>query len=170
YVSISALGAWLAAEALVASFVYFGSGINPFTSSPPFHTRRPRQHLIFRPDEAAYPGIMGVSHYTTNSLGLRGPEFHARETEYRILTIGGSTTECTYLDDSETWQSLLMQRLNQQGGRRKVLVVSAGISGYPTVNHLRFVAESPLMKQVDALVFLSGADDFSQFLRGNLRD
>ena len=121
-------------------------------------------------DGTALPGIQGVSRYTTNSLGLRGPEPEAREGAYRIVTVGGSTTECTYLDDTETWQHLLMQRLNQQGRRRRVWIGSAGISGYPTVNHLRFVTESPLMKEVDALVFLVGANDFNQFLRGNLHD
>jgi lysophospholipase L1-like esterase len=170
YVSISALGAWIAAEVIVACFLYYVSGVNPFTSEPPFHTRPAGQHLVFPANEAVFPGISRASYYRTNSLGLRGPEFPPRNTSYRILTVGGSTTECTRLDDSETWQHLLMQRLARKNGRRNVWVGSAGISGYLTVNHLPFVAQSPLMKQVDAILFLIGANDFSAFLRGSLRN
>jgi lysophospholipase L1-like esterase len=171
YLSMSALGAWLVAEVIVAAYVYFAWGVDPFTSLQPFHTRFPGKRWILTPDSASLPGIFGVSHYTTNSLGLRGPELPPREAAYRILTVGGSTTECLYLDDTETWQHLLMERLNQQrGSRRKVWIASAGISGYPTVNHLRFIGESPIVKKVDALVFLIGANDFNQFLRGKLQD
>jgi lysophospholipase L1-like esterase len=169
--SMSALGAWLAAEIIVAAFVYFTWGVNPFTSLQPLHTRPPGRRWVFTPDSATFPGVFGVSHYTTNSVGLRGPELPPREAAYRILAIGGSTTECVYLDDTETWQHLLMERLNQQrGNRRKVWIASAGISGYPTMYHLRLIGESPIVKKVDALVFLIGANDFNQFLRGNLQD
>ena len=170
HVGLSAVVAWIAAEVIVAGYLYYGSGVNPFTSAPPFHTRPAGRHVTFLPAKESFPGIVGVSRYTTNSQGLRGPEFPPRDAAYRILTIGGSTTECIYLDDTETWQHLLMQRLNQQGHRQPVWIGSAGISGFPTLNHLRFVTESPLMQQVDALIFLIGANDFNQFLRGNLRD
>jgi lysophospholipase L1-like esterase len=170
YLGTSVVVAWFAAEVIVAGFVLYTSGVNPFTAAPPFHTRAPRQDITFRPNAASFPGVVGPSHYTTNSRGLRGPEFPPREAAYRILTIGGSTTECLYLDDTETWQHLLMNRLNLRDGRQQVWIGSAGISGYPTVNHLRFVADSPLMEEVDALIFLIGANDLSQFLRGNLRD
>ena len=172
YVVYSAMGAWLVAEVIVAvvtSYIsYYGSA--NFQPPPHIHRRPPDTRLIFRPDGAALPGIGGVSHYTTNSKGIRGPEFPPRESAYRILAIGGSTTECTYLDDTETWPQLVMVRLNQKKGWPAVWVGNAGISGYPTVYHLEFVKESPLMKEVDALLFLVGANEFIPFLRGQLRE
>ena len=43
-------------------------------------------------------GIASDAAFSTNSQGLRGPEF-SKEGDYRILCIGGSTTKCLYLDD-----------------------------------------------------------------------
>ena len=168
HVCYSALAAWLAAEAIVVLFVWYYPG--DLNSSANYHRRPPGTNLIFRPDSSFFPGIEGISHYTTNSQGIRGPEFPRRDSAYRILAIGGSTTECSFLDDTETWPHLVMERLNQEEERRVVWVGSVGISGSPTVNHLKFVEESSLMEEVDALVFLIGANDFNQFLRGRLRD
>src|SRR5262249_39851803 len=55
----------------------------------------------------AEPGLPGVPvrrrRFTTNNVGFRGG-FLARPkptAEYRVFMVGGSTTECVYLDDTE---------------------------------------------------------------------
>ena len=167
HVCYSALAAWLAAEAIVALFVWY-EPVRLGIPSANYHRRQPGTNLIFSPDSSLVPGIEGISHYTTNSQGIRGPEFPRRDSAYRILAIGGSTTENVFLDDTETWPHLVMQRLNQEEERGVVWVGNVGISGFRMVSHLKFVEESPLMEEVDALVFLIGANDFLHFLKSNL--
>ena len=167
YVGFSLVGAWLVAEAVVAGVTWYVPELRPAVEVAAGYHRRPANlQRVFHPE--ALPGIEGESRYTTNSLGIRGPESPPRAAAYRILFVGGSTTECIYLDDEEVWTHLVMQRLNDEPRRRRVWTGSVGISGYPTVNHLRFVKTSPLVNEVDSIVLLIGANDFNQYLRGNL--
>ena len=75
-----------------------------------FYPYYPNTVRVFYPVEEITPGISGVSYFTVNSFGTRGPELDGEEE--RILTIGGSTTADTFLDDNESWSMLLMQYLN----------------------------------------------------------
>ena len=61
---------------------------------------RPNTAQVFHPRPGVMPGIQGPSRFTVNSVGLRAREVNGDDgTEYRILAIGGRTTECLYLDD-----------------------------------------------------------------------
>ena len=44
---------------------------------------------------------------------------------------------------------------------------SAGFSGYGTVQHLEFVACSPVVDEVDCLIFLVGAEDYLRAALGH---
>jgi hypothetical protein len=55
---------------------------------------------VFKPDPALLPGISGDSRFDVDSDGIRGDEM-PRGDAYRILAVGGSTTECLYLDQEE---------------------------------------------------------------------
>lgn len=133
-----------------------------------FHSRGPGIRKVFRPDPRWIHGIRGSSLYTTNAQGIRGPELPTDEEIERILCIGGSTTECTYLDDSETWPSLLMQIVNQSPGGQAVWVGNLGISGYSTIEHLELVQHSPLLDTARLLIFQTGVNDFLKVLNGTL--
>jgi lysophospholipase L1-like esterase len=132
------------------------------------HRRPPRTVAVFHPVTEIMPGIKGESRFTTNSLGVRGPELPPREGAHRILCVGGSTTECLYLDDVESWPYLLMENLNKPSTYKRVWVGNAGVSGYSTVRHLRFIQEDELWKEMDCVVFLVGANDFQGFLRNGI--
>lgn len=164
YLSFSALIAWPGAEAIASIYLLH----YPVQTLPHVHRRLPGRQWLFRIDSVLMPGISADSRYTTNSRGIRGPEFPPRDAAYRILGIGGSTTESTHLDDDETWLHLVMEKLNHGDRAKDVWVGNIGISGWPTVNHLQFVERSPLMRQIDCLLVLVGANDLNQFLRGNL--
>lgn len=101
--------------------------------------------------------------FTVNRLGLRGPMPPAGPPAgghtYRIITIGGSTTECLALDDSQEWPHLLMQELNERQKESAVWVGNAGVSGLTAVDHLYCLHSRPVLSQTDALVFLIGAND-----------
>ena len=118
------------------------------------------QNLTFRfePDPEVMLGITGDSQFATNGRGIRGRETSWRD-RYRILTIGGSATECLYLDDTETWPSLLEQYLNE-GLKSRVWVGNVGKSGFSTRNHILEVRSLlPQMPDLDAIVLMVGIND-----------
>jgi hypothetical protein len=126
-----------------------------------FHRKPPwlRFGMRFAPGEL--PGVSPEARFTVNSLGLRGPEPPPRDAAYRILCLGGSTTECMHLDDERTWPHLLMANLHARG-TGAVWIGNAGESGYYTKHQLRFVRQSALMGHVDCLVILAGVINFFQ--------
>src|SRR3989339_1653451 len=75
-----------------------------------YFTLIPQTTITMLPDSSIFPGIHGVSVFKTNKYGIRGREITAMDT-LKILTVGGSTTECLYLDQSETWQALLEEKM-----------------------------------------------------------
>jgi len=69
----------------------------------------PGREALLQPDPKLMPGVEGTARFTGNDVGLRGPAYPAdRNNIYKVVTIGGSTTESLYLDDSEEWPHLLM--------------------------------------------------------------
>lgn len=125
----------------------------------------PRTRLVFRPAPGVMPGVEGESNYITNSEGVRGDEL-TRDFTYRILAVGGSTTECLYLDQAEAWPQLLQGRLNEGRQGRKVWVGNVGRSGLNSRDHvvmLRRLLERP--HDVDAVVLLVGVNDLNMRLR-----
>jgi lysophospholipase L1-like esterase len=150
---------WLAIEGLASVFPsLFGNRLG--------HSRGPRVHRVFRPDPRYFTGITGPSRYTTNELGIRGGPMPASAGVTRLLCIGASTTECTYLDDEETWPHLLMVDLDRGPGRRP-WVGGLGISGYTTFEHLDFLRHAPRLP-AEGAIFLIGINDFVRALNGSL--
>lgn len=127
----------------------------------PFHTRGPNLRNTFYPDPAYLPGIEGESHFTTGPDGLRAAATAVAAQSIRIITIGGSTTECVYLDDTEMWSARLATYV---GGADKVWIGNAGISGFDLEDHLQFVEKSPTIEGADALVVQPGINDLWRFL------
>jgi len=111
------------------------------------------------------PGLGSVVTFTINQLGLRGPMPPRRDSHaYKIITVGGSTTECGALDDSHEWPHLLMEFLNQRQRVTMVWVNNAGVSGLTAVDHLACLRRLPVLSQTDMLIFLVGANDLEAAL------
>jgi lysophospholipase L1-like esterase len=72
--------------------------------------------------------------YTRDKYGLRGNSILNHPEKIDILTIGGSTTDQRYIDDKETWQSVLERELNEN--KLNYCVANAGIDGQSTVGHI----------------------------------
>src|SRR6185503_10261687 len=85
------------------------------------------------PDPEILHGIHGPSRFRVSSLGFRGDE-DPGEGALALLALGGSTTECLYLDQAEAWPALLEDELARALGR-KVWVANAGRSGRTTRDH-----------------------------------
>lgn len=127
----------------------------------PFHTRGPNLRNTFQPDPAYLPGIEGESHFTTGPDGLRAAAPPHAAKSIRVITLGGSTTECVYLDDTETWSARLAAHVSKP---EKVWVGNAGISGFDLQDHLQFVELSPALDGARALIIQPGINDLWRFL------
>lgn len=129
-----------------------------------FHLRAPHARQVLATDSELMPGIEGPARFTTNSRGVRGPEWGERGAQERVLCLGGSTTECLYLDDSETWPALLGAALRASAPSRDVWVGGAGVTGYSALHHLEFARRSELVSEVDSVVVMMGVNDLWQDL------
>ena len=113
----------------------------------------------FQADPSVLPGVGGTKLFTTNELGLRGPAYPSDPHTYRIMAIGGSTTQCAHLDDSEAWPQLLMQELNQRQPGAPVWVNNAGKEGDTATHSLSLLRNLPAVQEADAYLFLEGIND-----------
>jgi len=125
----------------------------------------PGEQRIFESKRGSLPGVSGPARFTINAWGIRGPDFGADD-EYRVLAVGGSTTECAVLDDDETWTSLLQAGLSERFPDRRFWVGSVGRSGHSTRDH-RLQVEALLARypRIDAILLLAGGNDFLNRLR-----
>jgi len=119
----------------------------------------PNLRKIFKPMKGVMPGISGPSRLHINSAGIRGDEFN-KDQQHRILAIGGSTTECIYLDQVEAWPYRIQQILNNDQKKVHVWVGNIGRSGFNTRDHIvvmRYII--PQYPRIDALLILLGIND-----------
>nr|MBU1327573.1 SGNH/GDSL hydrolase family protein [Candidatus Omnitrophota bacterium] len=120
----------------------------------------PHFHFVLNPISEITPGIYGESRFIVNSKGIRGEEIPIGPA-YKILTIGGSTTECPLLDQNETWQFLLQKRLTQVTNG-KVWVGNAGKSGNTTRhNILQMKYLLPQFPDIDTVIIFIGINDLT---------
>jgi lysophospholipase L1-like esterase len=110
------------------------------------------------------PGVSPKVTFTVNTLGLRGPMPPQEGKVYRIITIGGSTTECIVQNDAQEWPHLLMVELNQRQRALPVWVGNAGVSALTTVDHASCLRRLPVLRQADLLIFLIGLNDLQAAL------
>ena len=106
---------------------------------------------------------------TTNSLGLRSPEFSVSDLEYAplsILCIGGSTTECYYVSDENTWPWKLGDLLTEELGEN-VIVGNAGRGGHFTLHHSQQIEHYSYASLFDCVIVLCGWNDMSTALYGS---
>jgi lysophospholipase L1-like esterase len=96
--------------------------------------------------------------YSRNSLGFRGPEpadsIHKLNS---IICIGGSTTECRFLSDDQTWPYLLQQKLKDSVP--DLWINNAGIDGHSTFGHLLLLKEYILKLKPKYVLLLTGVND-----------
>jgi len=125
--------------------------------------RRPGPAVFtFHTDGKLLPGISGETHFTTESHGLRYPREIAVPKPagtYRIFCVGGSTTECTYLDDEDAWPRRVEDLLREKLGRSNIEVINAGFSGMTSADHVQQIEEQLLPLMPDGIVLMTGMND-----------
>jgi len=140
--------------AIIELFLTFAPGENPKPALWP-----PGREILLEPNPEDYPGVTGSVTFRGNNVGLRGPDLPLGETIYKIVTIGGSTTQNLVLDDTETWTYLLADGLNERNPRFPVWSGNGGQSGRNTVDHLALMESLPIVAEADLLIFLIGMND-----------
>jgi hypothetical protein len=128
----------------------------------------PNHTYYFHPDSSILVGIHGEKKFKTNAQGFRGDEDFT-DTTYNVLCVGGSTTECNYLDNNETWYSLLNQspaiaRL-MGAGKKQVVIASVGLSGQTSFENYFMLNELLLKhKNIHQVILMCGINDFVKVL------
>jgi lysophospholipase L1-like esterase len=125
-----------------------------FPAQTKFYVWPPRMRKALRPDPATMPGVAGSATFTVSSLGVRGREL-GPDPEHRILAIGGSTTECLYLDDAEAWPAVVNAALPRTADGRAVWIGNVGKAGTTSRDHVlqldRLARQIPRIETVTAL-------------------
>lgn len=129
----------------------------------------PRGYMIYQPATSysfvpvseIMPGVSGESRFRTNRWGVRADELLPTH-RHRILAIGGSTTECLYLDQTEMWTQLLQDALDRRDGPGSTWVGNAGMSARNSRHHLLALQHLPLDEMsIGVVVVLAGVNDLS---------
>lgn len=109
-------------------------------------------------NEFQQAGLDKSIRYSTNSIGFRGeePPFHF-EKHYSIITVGGSTTECSLLDDTKTWSYKLNDLLSNKID--SIWVNNAGIDGCSTFGHQVLLDEHIFKLKPNMIIFLVGVNE-----------
>lgn len=112
------------------------------------------------PAAGIFAGVEGPSRFETNGLGIRGPEMGTdRSQEFRILFLGGSATECFYLDQAEAWPALAGTMLPRPADGRRVWVGNVGRSGHNSRDHVVEMRHLLPSLQIDLVVVQMGVND-----------
>jgi hypothetical protein len=125
---------------------------------------KPGSKIVVHPGSNRRPGVPMTATVSVNEFGLRGPSLPDNGRLYKIIAVGGSTTECSALDDSQEWPHLLMQLMNQAQKPYSVWVANAGVARLTTVDHISCLRRLPILSQADMLIFLIGGLDLQATL------
>jgi lysophospholipase L1-like esterase len=98
--------------------------------------------------------------FRTNELGLRGPEVPAEKgDEFRILSLGESTTFGESVEYDECYSARLQKSLPQVHGR-PVRVINAGVPGYALVQGCQYLEHRGIDLEPDVVLLYFGINDF----------
>lgn len=119
--------------------------------------------LIVRGD--VMPNFEGINTISTDSKGFRTRKKvdYGADAAFRVFAIGASTTEEIYIDDQETWTSLLEKGLANFFGDAAE-VINTGVSGLRAKHHLATMKETEKYYP-DAYIFLMGVNDWNKHIR-----
>lgn len=119
---------------------------------------QPNLHHAFHPDSSIFYGVGGEKNFSINSQGFRGEEFE-NNSKQKYLCLGGSTTECLYLDNTETWFQKF-SILNSQFS-----IGSVGKSGCTTREHfIQLKYFIPQLGKIDGVILMVGLNDMMKRL------
>ncbi len=101
--------------------------------------------------------------YRTNSLGLRNREvsLDKRADEYRILSLGESTTYGYGVGNDDTYSARLEAMLNSEAGtKQQFQVINAGVPAWSSFQSLMFLKERGIKLKPDMVLFYHEFNDY----------
>jgi len=130
----------------------------------PFHLRLKGDRIVLPANQTMLitnrinPKLDSLIINTRNSLGFRGAEL-PKDTAglLRVITIGGSTTECHFLSDEKTWPYLLGEALRDSFGL--CWLNNAGLDGHSTYGHIVLLNDHVKHLRPSVVLFLTGIND-----------
>ena len=103
-------------------------------------------------------GLDELTMLKRNSLGFRGEDPPKDFKDHlTIVAVGGSTTECAYIDEGKTWPDLLSRQLHLSFD--KIWINNAGFNGHSTYGHLKLMKDYIIKLKPDCCLFLVGCND-----------
>lgn len=122
----------------------------------------PNLEFSFDMQRGLLPGVDGRVEFQTNGEGMIGDAI-SNTADFRILTIGGSTTECLMLGSEGGWPYLLQSKLNKSYANRQIWIGNLGRSGLHSEDHILALKHLiPELPKIDALIILVGANDLQK--------
>ena len=132
---------------------------------------------LFRPDPDLFWSLLPEidlpfmgQRVVTNSLGLRSPEPGPRPrsgAEYRILSMGESSTFGSGVAGSETYTARLADDLQAAGWAPRVTAINAGVPAYSSFQSVKYLELRGLALEPDLLLFYHEVNDY---LPSSVRD
>jgi lysophospholipase L1-like esterase len=125
-------------------------------------------HVVHRHDDELFfslrPGIrlrwQGAL-ITTNSLGLRSREISPKgSNEFRILSLGESTTFGAAVEDEETYSTRLEKLLSDADDSHTYRVINAGVSAYSSFQSRKYLETRGLSLEPDLVLIYHELNDF----------
>jgi hypothetical protein len=122
-------------------------------------------------DRDAMPGLPPLARFEVNGDGERGDDLpEEKEGTYRVLVLGGSSTECRFIDQSSTWPAAAQRFLNQPENLELLSARHAHVGNLgrslTTCRQIDLVLERVLPRYhgLDAVVLMVGASDVVRWL------
>ncbi len=122
----------------------------------------PRNYSASTEVEDGLPGMSGSHSFTTNNMGFRGDSLLDPKPpkEFRIFMVGGSTTECFYIDDQNDLSRVVERELSSVAPPGVVVrVYNAGLSGAASDDHVASISQRIVHFQPDLVVVFCGIND-----------
>lgn len=125
----------------------------------------PRNYSAETEAEPGLSGLSGEHRFTTNNMGFRGDSLIDPKpaAEFRVFMVGGSTTECFYLDDDDDLARVLQRDLSAAAPPGTTLrVYNAGLSGAASDDHIAMLGQRIVHFQPDLVVVFCGINDLTR--------
>ena len=124
----------------------------------------PKQEVTFNAQDYA-KGVQGPAVFKVNSLGVRGREWSDdRASEYRVLCLGGSTTESLLNDQNRAWTTLLEHKLEPLVPGYDTWVGNIGKAGLASAHHVVQLKHLDIYDP-NFIVALVGSSDLMSYLK-----
>ena len=123
---------------------------------------KPNQNL-----QMHFKGVPDPVGIQTNSQGLRDAEvLEKQDNEYRILSLGESSTFGAYVDNHDTYSAKLEKFLNETDSTRRYRVINGGVSAYSSFQSLLYLKVRGVKLKPDMVLFYH---EFNDYLPSSLR-